>query len=135
MTQAKNEFQKPASRKSSARYRPREYLAPGIRFGGSKGVGLKGAIGYVEIARANASRLQSDMSFEIRKRMDEESVQMATLARAMITSYDHLGKLLRGQVIMTFEDRELAMTILDGYRDSRERKERRPVIEQRNNAR
>jgi hypothetical protein len=135
MTLANMEPEKPASRKSTARYRPREYLAPGIRFGGSQWVGLRGAIGYLEIARANASRLQSDMSFEIRKRMSEENVQMATLARAMNISYDHLGKVLRGQVIMTLEDHALALAILDGYKDSRERKERRSAIEQKHPAR
>jgi hypothetical protein len=123
------------SRVSAARYRPREYLVSGFTFGGSPSVPMKPTESIREAARARAALRQSDMSFQIRQRMHDENVPMASVARIMGTTYDHLGKVLRGHVIMTLEDYELAIIVLDGYKDSAERKARRSVFEQKQRAR
>jgi hypothetical protein len=119
------------TRPSGARYRPRDYLRPGVRFGGSEWITPTEVVGDHEIARAKAARAQNGLCFHIRRRMEIEGVPMKELAKIMGTSYDHLGKVLRGHVIMTFEDNELANTILDRYQAGRESRERTRAISKR----
>ena len=97
-----------------------DYVVVEVKFGGAEEVLRREAIGDVEIARSVASLRQSRSAFVIRRKMLEEKVTLATLARAMHVSYDRLGKVLRGQVIMTFEDEALAHVILNNYQRTRE---------------
>jgi hypothetical protein len=94
-----------------------------VKFGGAEKVAVRVARGNIEAGRALASLRQSRSAFLIRRKMLEERVTLATLARAMNVGYDRLGKVLRGSVIMTFEDEALANVILNTYQSSRESRE------------
>ena len=98
---------------TAAKYRPRDFLAPGVKFGANETVAPRLVAGLEDTARMRASLRQSNWSFLVRRRMELDGVALADLANEMGVTYDRLGKVLRGFVIMTLVDFELANTALD----------------------
>lgn len=96
-----------------AKYRPMDYLAPGVKFGGSAKPEMKPVTGLPESARRRASREQSERAFAIRRRMLEERVSLTTMAEQMGYQYDRWTKVMRGYVLMTMEDDARAHLVLN----------------------
>lgn len=71
----------------------------------------------VSEAALRAAKMQHHCAVQIRERMKEKKLTLKAYARATGSSYDRIGKMLRGEVIMRLEDIAIADIVLDEVSD------------------
>lgn len=89
---------------SDPRYIPRSWAQAPAQFGRRLELEWREAQGVDEASELAAARRQHELTYLIRRRLDEQAQPIRWLAEQMGASYDRTTKLLRGLVVMRIQD-------------------------------
>ncbi|TFB56756.1 hypothetical protein [Cryobacterium tagatosivorans] len=99
---------------------PRDLTEEPDGFGRVRALPWKTAVSRESEAFLLVAQRQHTYSVRIRRRIKETGSNLKAYAREAGTSYDRLGKLLRGVIVMRLEDIAMADVVLGGISEARD---------------
>jgi hypothetical protein len=116
---------------STARFRPRDYAVEPDMFGKTARIawvtplsdpaltpGEQAKNFKKSMARLGAAQIQHSYSRRIRARIKHSRMNLVSYARQIGAEYDRTSKVLRGEIVMTFEDIVLAHNLFGDIYES-----------------